>query len=211
MDSDAPNCGNTRANNEVYIDSGEGEGIEGNSDVEDENSPSSCVRISCMLFSCRADHGLESTVPRTKESCPSPKCLRPASGGMCIGSEYSIFISAPNHFSIPPRNAVVRDPHVQPANYERNAQTGGYRKRRTQFWLTTGVFPSQAKQSHHLVRQCRDRQTLRNTRCATMARVYWGRMLSRQNPCIGTTRTACHFSGCATQGFTPRSTRIGSK
>jgi hypothetical protein len=50
MDSDAPNCDNTRANNEVYTDSGEGEGIEGNSDIEDENSPSPCVRISCMLF-----------------------------------------------------------------------------------------------------------------------------------------------------------------
>lgn len=48
--------------------SGEGEDIESNPDVEDKDSPSLCVRISCMLFSCQADHGLEWTVPRTKDS-----------------------------------------------------------------------------------------------------------------------------------------------
>jgi len=35
-------------------------------DVENENSPSLCMRISCVP-SCQADHGSESTVPPTNE------------------------------------------------------------------------------------------------------------------------------------------------
>ena len=97
MDSDAPNC----ENNEVYINPGEGEGIEGNPDVENENSPSLCVRISCMLFSCQADRGLERIVTRTKDSCDLVQmpamCIRRYC--LCMGSKYPRFISSPNHYS----------------------------------------------------------------------------------------------------------------